>query len=645
MNIQLSYPGIPPGEPASILNKQHAILENNALSYKWERGEQHVDKLIIENKQTAQNLDFENGFFPKIVFSNNETINLNQCNLNISDEQKSDQLSFSFNDDSIGIHINFEAKLLKSLNAIIHTLTIHALKDLHIEDLIFFNTAIENAEQIGEVMGSVIVCGNIFLGIEHPLANNKTSSKGLVQCSLPQGNILKKGSSWSHTFGIGVTPPNQLRRGFAYYIDQRRAHPYRPFLHYNNWYDVWLGKPVEQRMTESESIEAIHYFGKELVQKRNVNVHAVVWDDGWDDFRKSLWEFHSGFPDGFKKLMEVAKEYNIDQGVWMSPNGGYAYAKDARIAHCKPLGYEVNETGFSMGGPNYYKAYLNACLKMIRENGVVFFKFDGMGDGGHNSGEEIKLSDDINGVLNISRELRKEKQDIYISATAGTWASPYWLLYADSIWRQGSDSDHHGTGDSRQSWITYRDMFTYNRVVKAGPLYPLNSLMLHGILIGNRPGRAPAGMAMDDKSLADEAWTFFGSGTCLQELYISPDVPTDQMLDSIADAANWAHENAHILIDSHWIGGSPEFEEVYGWASWQSNKGFLIIRNPSDKEQVFSTTLRDALELTDNISKPMVLKSVYSQGCQIPSEMVDIELSIEFNLKPWEVVVLEITPS
>lgn len=26
-----------------------------------------------------------------------------------------------------------------------------------------------------------------------------------------------------------------------------------------------------------------------------------------------------------------------------------------------------------------------------------------------------------------------------ISATVGTWASPFWTLYADSIWRQGGD--------------------------------------------------------------------------------------------------------------------------------------------------------------------------------------------------------------
>ena len=36
----------------------------------------------------------------------------------------------------------------------------------------------------------------------------------------------------------GAVPAGQLRRGFLYYIERGRAHPYQPFLHYNSWYDI-----------------------------------------------------------------------------------------------------------------------------------------------------------------------------------------------------------------------------------------------------------------------------------------------------------------------------------------------------------------------------------------------------------------------
>ena len=644
MPIKLPYPALhPPGAAAASLTDDCVTLQNRVIRCSWQRRDGALTALRIENLHTSQVAEVDNGFLPQVVLGSGRVIDLTEAALSIRAEQN--RFVASCEDADSGLKISFSARLEDELNAVVETLKITASQDTAISNLHFFNAAVPGAERVGEVQGSVVVCEHIFMGVENPLAQNVVDENSLVQCSLPQSNVLKAGGAWEHSFSIGVTPVDQLRRGFAYYIDRRRAHPYRPHLQYNNWYDVWLGRPLEERMTEEACLDAIHYFGKELVQKRKVKLDAVVWDDGWDDFRNSLWEFHSGFPDGFRNLMKAAEKYGIAQGVWLSPNGGYAYAKEARVAYGESQGYETNETGFATGGPRYAKAFRDACIRMMRDNGAIFFKFDGMGDGGQATGNDVKLSDDINGVLALSRELREEMEDVYISATCGTWASPYWLLYADSIWRQGGDSGHHGAGDSRQQWITYRDMFTHNRVVKAGPLYPINSLMLHGILIGDRPNRAPAGMAFDEKSLADEAWTFFGSGTCLQELYVSPHVATEGMLDTIAEAANWGREHADTLIDTHWIGGNPEHAEPYGWAAWQPGKGIVTLRNPSDEPATFTLTLRDAFELPEGSDAPMSLSGVYAPACRLPQGPVAVDQPIELALQPWEVVVMEaLTP-
>lgn len=182
-------------------------------------------------------------------------------------------------------------------------------------------------------------------------------------------------------------------------------------------------------------------------------------------------------------------------------------------------------------------------------------------------------------------------------------------------------------------------MFCYERVVKAGPLYPLNSLMLHGILIGNRPNRAPAGMILDEKSVADEIWSFFGSGTGLQELYVSPYVPTDTMLDQLAQAAKWARANADTLIDTHWVGGNPGKGEVYGRASWQPDKGILALRNPSESTQTFDFTLQDVLELPGTAATEMVLRAVYPRNRALPSGRIQVGKRIAFDLNPFETVV------
>ena len=147
-------------------------------------------------------------------------------------------------------------------------------------------------------------------------------------------------------------------------------------------------------------------------------------------------------------------------------------------------------------------------------------------------------------------------------------------------------------------------------------------------------------MVLDEKSVADEVWTLFGSGSCLQELYVSPHIPTEEMLDTIADAANWARENADTLIDTHWIGGNPEHGEVYGWAAWQPGKGIVTLRNPSDEPRQFCLTLRNAFELPECVDAPMTLAAVHAQQCELPHGPVDVDQSIELSLQPWQVVVM-----
>ncbi len=140
-------------------------------------------------------------------------------------------------------------------------------------------------------------------------------------------------------------------------------------------------------------------------------------------------------------------------------------------------------------------------------------------------------------------------------------------------------------------------MYCYRCIVQWGPLYPLNSLMLHGPCIGERAN--PAQMDRDEKSVADEIWTFFGSGTNLQELYISPHLLTPTMWDELAAAAKWSRANADVLVDTHWIGGDPGVGDVYGWASWQPRGGIVVLRNPSDKPGNYDLELARDLELPD----------------------------------------------
>ena len=85
--------------------------------------------------------------------------------------------------------------------------------------------------------------------------------------------------------------------------------------------------------------------------------------------------------------------------------------------------------------------------------------------------------------------------------------------------------------------MTYRDAQTYDNVVSKAPLYPLNSLMLHGIIYAKNASHLTN---MSDADFADQAREFFGNGTQLQEMYITPALLDKQNWDDLAEAAKWS---------------------------------------------------------------------------------------------------------
>jgi len=510
--------------------------------------------------------------------------------------------------------------------------------DIGIDEVVLLELPLHGAHVAGNVQGSPVVSAGMFFAFEHPLSDS-TCEGNVVRCGYQRKGTLRKSSPHRYSSVIGVVPENQMRRGFLHYLERERAHPYRPFLHYNSWYHLNISRP-DNRMTEEEVLAAVSHIGRELVTKRNVEIDSFVLDDGWDDFN-SLWDFHDGFPKGFAEVAGKAREFNASVGVWMSPWGGYGGPRKMRLKYGRRQGFETNKAGFSMAGPKYSAAFRDTCLRMIRDYGANYFKFDGMGGGTYAEGAAEELADDIAAILNLTEVLREERHDLFINATTGTWPSPFWVRYADSIWRQGSDTGFAGVGNHREQWLTYRDKFTYERIVKGGPLFPLNSLMIHGLVIGERAN--PKRMALDGISVRHEIRTMFGSGTGLQELYISPHLLTRQMWDDLADAAKWARKNADILVDAHWIGGSPGELEVYGWAAWTPRAGTVTLRNPDSKIHEFSLDVAKAFEHPAGVSTGYVLQSPY-EAQRIQSVNVNAGTRHVFRLEPFEVLVFDALP-
>jgi len=443
------------------------------------------------------------------------------------------------------------------------------------------------AHVIGTVKGSPAADDSMYFAFEHPLSVTSVN-RGKVEAAIARVLPLRAGQSVTYSAVIGAYAPGQLRRAFLAYIERERPRPYQPFLNYNSWYDIGY----ENRYSEADALDRIHAFGTELGEKRQVQLDSFVFDDGWDD-PNTFWGFNAELPGGFTRISQAAARYNAGIGVWLSPWGGYAEQKRERIANGQGHGYEIISGGFALSGPKYFRDFSAVCSGMIRNYNVNSFKIDGTGNADRVFPGSA-FDSDFDAAIHLIHQIRTEKPGIFMNLSTGTYPSPFWLFYSDSIWRGGDDHDFDGVGTSRQRWITYRDEQTWRNVVEAGPLFPINSLMLHGMIFAKQAENLGSDAQND---FPDEVLSFFGSGTQLQEMYVTPSLLTASDWDILAKAALWSRQHASILRDVHWIGGDPGKLQVYGWAAW-SPKGWIVtLRNPSAQMQTFTLDLPAALEL------------------------------------------------
>jgi hypothetical protein len=513
-----------------------------------------------------------------------------------------------------------------------------------VRELVWRNRATVEARTEGRVDGSPIVAGPFFLGAENPHARNQVnpapSAPGQTQtmCRVPLHALLQPGQSLRQSFVIGVAPPRQMRRAFLYYVERERAHPYRPFLHYNSWYDIaW--RPFA--LNETNCLNAIHLWGQRFIRQHGISLDALVFDDGWDD-PHTLWQFHAGFPSGFTPLAEACRTYGTRLGVWLSPFGGYGDPKRRRLELAPAQGFETNNTGFSLAGPQYYAAFKAACVNMIRSYGVNHFKFDGIAAGMYANGSADYLAD-TQAMRRLMHELRQEDPELYINLTTGSWPSPFWLLHADSIWRQGSDMGLSGKGPRQQQWLTYRDQETYRNIVLKGPLYPLNSLMTQGVAY-SRQGSA-GDPSFNSAGFKDDVRAFFASGTGLQELYLQPEKLTPDDWQVLAEAARWSREQASVLVDTHWVGGDPGHLELYGWGAWSGKHGTLAIRNPNEVPRVFDLEIAGALELPESAPHAFRLQSPWKDDAGGPDLRAEVGTPLPLQLGAFELKVFNVVPA
>lgn len=627
-----------------------ATLENDAIAATWEISPAGLRFLRIVDRRTVLAIDGPTPAF-SLTRSDGSSSVSSEMNLigdarvenleavpeaaRFSERLHGRALSARFEDAQHRVRAEWRAILRDGSYYIRQEVTLTALQsDLPITKITLIDLNVPGARVTGSAKGSPATSATWFVGFEHPLSESSVE-RGRVLCSLERQLPLELGRAATYSSVIGVSETGQLRRDFLRYVERERAHPYRTFLHYNSWYDLGYFTPYDQ----AGALDVINAFGAELHAKRGVTLDSFLFDDGWDN-HKSLWNFNSGFPRGFTPLKQAAAKYAAAPGIWLSPWGGYDGPRKERLEYGKQQGYEENSGGFVLSGPRYFERFHAVCLEMVRRYGANQFKFDGTGNAS-TVYPGSRFNSDFDAMISLIGDLRQAKPDLYINLTTGTYPSPFWLRYADSIWRGGDDHSFAGVGSNRQQWITYRDAATYEHVVRAGPLYPLNSLMLHGLIYA----RDAEKLNVDpERDFSAEVRSYFGAGTQLQEMYITHSLLNDHDWDLLAEAARWSRRNADILVDTHWIGGDPARLQAYGWASWSRRGGIVTLRNPDKAPHAFALDPQACFELPSGASQDYVARTPWKSAANLPAINLRAGQPHTITLQPFEVLTLEAAP-
>ena len=644
----LPAPWLPldPGSARCRVDPAHAELSNAALRFAVNVTGRALHPAALDNRFTDVKHRLEGELFTvaprggkELAASRFEQIGRLRCEriapladaARAADRRGGFALGAKLREPGSGLEVRWRAALRDGSNYVREEFELESTRTIDLATITLIDLRLDDAWVDGTADGSPLIADDRFFGFEHPMAQARVIGSR-ASASLKRVLPLRGGVAARYSAVLGVVPPGQLRRGFQAYLENERAAPFRTFLHYNSWYDIGYFTPY----TEQEAVHAIDEYGTHLVRERGVTMDSFLFDDGWDD-HANLWRFSKDFPHGFTPLREAAAKFGAAPGIWLSPWGGYGPPRAQRLAAARAAGYEVDDQGIALSGRRYYRLFHEVALELLKKYGINQFKLDGTG-----SPDKVTPGSDFDSdfaaAIALIDDLRAAKPDLFINLTTGTWPSPFWLRTADSIWRGGEDHSFAGVGSDRQRWITYRDADTYGGIVRQGPLFPLNSLMLHGIIYAHHA----RGLDSDPgDAFADEAWSYFATGTGLQELYVSPDLLSERNWDDLAAAATWARTRAGVLRDSHWIGGDPARLQVYGQASWAPGRAIIALRNPSDRAQQIGIDPARELDLPAIAAKAWIATPVHGAG---GARTLRAGQMLHVALEPFEVVVWDLEP-
>jgi hypothetical protein len=492
--------------------------------------------------------------------------------------------------------------------------------------------------------GQPVLLEDTFWGLEFPAAYNQYAG-GVVTLSHWPGRLVT-GRFVSKTAVVGVAPASQVARHFRSYIEHGRSRPRQPEVQvdYNTWTTV---TPA----TESNSLELIRQFRKNLFEPYGVGFDSFTLDDGWDE-KNSLWELRtSGFPRGFKPLLDALQPMGTKLGLWLSPSSGYEHA-----GWGGQHGYSQNATFnwfLCQSAPSYRRDIGRVVPELVRQYDVGFFKMDGFcascdtNRHPHHLAGDYAREANVDAFIELITAMRQAKPSVYLDPTSGMWLSPWWLWYVDSVYCDTYD----GTAPAIVPSPNGLDGATTSRDALLRRRLALNP--------GFDPGAIETLGVYLDPTLSIEPQTFFenwqdnammvaGRGNRLLTFYMNPALFPNPPKDwaFLAGMIQWARHNASTLARTEMILGDPYRREPYGYAHFVGQRGVLAVRNPFIQPQHVRVKLDASAGWTASEAGTgtYVARVVYPYR-ETLQQTLRFGDTLELDLQAYEMLLLHVEPA
>ncbi|MFQ5750935.1 MAG: alpha-galactosidase, partial [bacterium] len=169
---------------------------------------------------------------------------------------------------------------------------------------------------------------------------------------------------------------------FLYFNQSEHLASRQPTFYYNTWGlqrddQKEKKKRPQEILTEKRVLQEINY-------AHQLGVDVFVIDDGWQNYFGDWQPITHRFPDGFKKIKAKLDSFGIRLGLWFAAEG---IDPNSSLYKNHPEWLVRNEDGTEAMGrwkkpigcfSSGYKAYFTELCKYWIDQGVTYFKWDGL---------------------------------------------------------------------------------------------------------------------------------------------------------------------------------------------------------------------------------------------------------------------------